>query len=258
MISIIIVSLNTKDDFLKTLNSIISQTEEVEVIGVDGGSTDGTTMEIKKNSKFFNKIIIEKDEGIYFAMNKGIKQASKEWIYFLNSGDIFYNDKTIKNIIEILKIYKKSDVVIGNSLVKRNNNIVTSKRSKIDDNTVNSCFSHQSTFTKRYLLEMYPFDTEFKYASDFNFFLKLFKLGKKFIYIDNFISINKYGGISDLNRIKVFLEFRKITMRENKNLVNLLKINLLILFNFFKKIIKITLPNLVIEKIIFLSKKNNN
>ena len=82
MISIIIVSLNTKDDFLRTINSIISQTKKVEIIVVDGNSTDGTVEEIKKHSQLFDEIIIERDEGIYFAMNKGIKKASKEWIYF--------------------------------------------------------------------------------------------------------------------------------------------------------------------------------
>ncbi len=258
MISIIIVSLNTKDDFLKTISSIISQTKKVEIIVVDGNSTDGTVEEIKKHSKLFDEIIIEKDEGIYFAMNKGVKKATKEWIYFLNSGDIFYDNKTLEDIIEILKRNKESDVVVGNSLVKRGDYIVKSARSEINNNTVNSCFSHQSTFTKKYLLKHYPFDTEFKFASDFNLYLKLFKLRKKFTYINKFISINKYGGISDTNRIKVFFEFKKIIVRQNKNWFNIFKINMIILFNLIKKIVKSILPNSTIEKIIFFLKKNKS
>ena len=177
---------------------------------------------------------------------------------FLNSGDVFYNNKTLEDIIDILKKNKKSDVVIGNSLVKRENYTVKSIRSKINNYTVNSCFSHQSTFTKKYLLKQYPFDTEFKFASDFNLYLKLFKLRKKFTYINKLISINKHGGVSDTNRIKVFFEFKKIIGRQNKNWFNLFKINIIILFNLIKKIIKLMLPNSIIEKIIFFLKRNKS
>jgi glycosyltransferase involved in cell wall biosynthesis len=259
MISVIVISLNTKDDFIKTINSIVTQTKKVEIIVVDGYSKDGTIEEIKKFSKYLNKIIIEKDEGIYFAMNKGIRMASNEWLYFLNSGDIFFDNTTLENIMNILIQNKKADVVIGNSLVKKKNYLVKSPRTKMNNNTVNSCFSHQSTFVKKDLLKQYSFDTKFKYASDFDFFLKLFKLNKKFLYIDQFISINKYGGISDINRIKVYLEFRNIIFNLNNNFFNLFKINSLIFINFLKKIFKLVLPNSLIEKIVFyLDKKNKS
>jgi len=259
MISVIVISLNTKDDFIKTINSIVTQTKKVEIIVVDGYSKDGTIEEIKKFSKYLNKIIIEKDEGIYFAMNKGIRMASNEWLYFLNSGDIFFDNTTLENIMNILIQNKKADVVIGNSLVKKKNYLVKSPRTKMNNNTVNSCFSHQSTFVKKDLLKQYSFDTKFKYASDFDFYLKLFKLNKKFLYIDQFISINKYGGISDINRIKVYLEFRNIIFMRNNNFFNLFKINSLIFINFLKKIFKLVLPNSLVEKIVFyLDKKNKS
>tara|TARA_X000001036_G_scaffold439117_1_gene489003 strand:+ start:3166 stop:3945 length:780 start_codon:yes stop_codon:yes gene_type:complete len=257
MISVIVVSLNTKDDFIKTINSIISQTKKVEIIVVDGHSKDGTVEEIKKISKSLNKIIIEKDEGIYFAMNKGIRMASNEWIYFLNSGDIFFENTTVENIMNILIQNKKADVVIGNSLVKKKNYLVKSPRTKMNNNTVNSCFSHQSTFVKKDLLKQYSFNTKFKYASDFDFYLKLFKLNKKFLYIDQFISINKYGGISDINRIKVYLEFKNIIFMRNNNFFNIFKINSLIFMNFLKKIIKLVLPTSLVEKIVFVLDKKN-
>ncbi len=257
MISVIVVSLNTKDDFIKTINSIISQTKKVEIIVVDGYSKDGTVEEIKKISKSLNKIIIEKDEGIYFAMNKGIRMASNEWIYFLNSGDIFFENTTVENIMNILIQNEKADVVIGNSLVKKKNYLVKSPRTKMNNNTVNSCFSHQSTFVKKDLLKQYSFNTKFKYASDFDFYLKLFKLNKKFLYIDQFISINKYGGISDINRIKVYLEFKNIIFMRNNNFFNIFKINSLIFMNFLKKIIKLVLPTSLVEKIVFVLDKKN-
>ena len=59
MISIIIVSLNTKTDFQNTINSVISQNEKLELIVIDGKSVDGTLDVIKKNSKLINLELIE-------------------------------------------------------------------------------------------------------------------------------------------------------------------------------------------------------
>tara|TARA_E500000178_G_scaffold81156_1_gene79427 strand:+ start:2897 stop:3676 length:780 start_codon:yes stop_codon:yes gene_type:complete len=257
MISVIVVSLNTKDDFIKTINSILSQTKKVEIIVVDGESTDGTIEEIKKISKYLNKIIVEKDEGIYFAMNKGIRMASSEWVYFLNSGDIFFENTTVENIMNTLIKNREADVVIGNSLVKKKKYLVKSPRTEMNNNTVSSCFSHQSTFVKKDLLKQYPFNTKYKFASDFDFYLKLFKFNKKFCYVDQFISINKYGGISDINRIKVYLEFKNVIFTRNYNFFNISKINGLIFINFLKKIIKLILPTSLIEKIVYIFDRKN-
>ena len=99
-ISIVVVSLNTKNDFVKTISSIEKQEyKNYEVIIVDGDSIDGTKNEIIKKKKIISKTIIEKDKGIYHAMNKGIKVSSGRWIIFMNSGDIFYNKKVLKKLI---------------------------------------------------------------------------------------------------------------------------------------------------------------
>jgi glycosyltransferase involved in cell wall biosynthesis len=96
-LSIVVVSLNTKNEFIKTIGSINSQVyKNYEIIVIDGDSSDGTVDEILKVKENFSNFIIEKDKGIYDAMNKGIRLSKGEWIFFLNSGDIFYN----KNILE--------------------------------------------------------------------------------------------------------------------------------------------------------------
>ena len=118
--SIIIVSLNTKDDFLKTLNSVIKQDYKLfEVIVVDGKSTDGTLEIIKRNKKHINKIIIEKDKGIYYAMNKGLAKIKNKWIIFLNSGDRFYNSKVLSKISKTMN-KRKTDIIVGRNVVDGN------------------------------------------------------------------------------------------------------------------------------------------
>ena len=82
MISIIVVSLNTADKFKNTIKSILKQTYNNYELIVDGDSKDATKNYIKKYYKYFNKIIIEKDNGIYDAMNKGIKKHLKNGYIF--------------------------------------------------------------------------------------------------------------------------------------------------------------------------------
>ena len=94
--SIIVVSLNTRLDFLATLKSIEKQTcKDYETIVIDGDSHDGTEEEILKNKNIISKYIIKKDKGVYDAMNKGIDIANGNWIIFLNSGDIFFDEKVL-------------------------------------------------------------------------------------------------------------------------------------------------------------------
>ena len=120
--SIIVVSLNTKKKLLKTLKSIYAQKfyhKKYEIIVIDGSSTDGTFEEVLKKKNKIDKLIIEKDSGIYDAMNKGIKHSKGEWIIFLNSGDLFYKNNILKKIYE-LKL-SKNDVIYGNTIVNNNN-----------------------------------------------------------------------------------------------------------------------------------------
>ena len=114
--SIIVISLNTKKEFLKTIKSIMNQTfKDKEIIIIDGFSTDGTINKINELKKNFSKVIIEKDKGIYDAMNKGLRLSEGEWILFLNSGDILFNSSTLENIFKKIKF--NSEIVFGNTII---------------------------------------------------------------------------------------------------------------------------------------------
>ena len=83
---------------------------------------------IKKFDLKINKLHVGRDNGIYFAMNKGIEMASKKWTIFMNSGDTFYRKNTLKNIRNLLK-NNKTDVLVGNSIVY-DGNIFLKRKSK--------------------------------------------------------------------------------------------------------------------------------
>ena len=90
-LSIITVVKNSESNIEKTIRSVIDQKyKNLEYIIIDGKSTDGTLELIKKYKDKVSLIISEKDEGIWDAMNKGIKLANGDIIGFLNSDDIYY------------------------------------------------------------------------------------------------------------------------------------------------------------------------
>lgn len=240
-ISIVIVSLNTKSFFLKTIKSIISQSyKNKEIIVVDGKSTDGTIEVITNMKKNFSNIIIEKDKGIYDAMNKGAYFASGEWIMFLNSGDIFYNNQVLANIFK--KSLMNKDVIYGDTLVKQKN-IKYLVPSSIFSKTVSVMpFCHQSVIVKTDIAKRNKFSLIYKYSSDFDFFLSCFAKNKKFHYIGLIMATVLAKGLSDNSRQKVYSENIKILTKYNYSFFIIAKLWLLKLFNFIKDCIKFILP----------------
>jgi glycosyltransferase involved in cell wall biosynthesis len=256
-VSIVVVSLNTKLFFLNTVSSIISQTyQNKEIIIVDGNSTDGTKKLIKKMKKNFKKIIIENDNGIYDAMNKGSKLASGDWIIFLNSGDIFYNKKTLSDIFNKY-ILKNVDIIYGNTLIQNNNINYIVKGSAFTKKTLFMPFCHQSTIVRSNILKTFKFSQKYKYSSDFNFFIKCFYNNKNFYNSNLIISKVVANGFSDKNRQKVYNENIQILKNFNYNYFLILHIFILKLTTLVKSFVKYILPNNLVEIILKLKYKKN-
>ena len=92
-VTIVTVTRNDAGNLLETIESVAAQTyQNREYIVIDGGSTDGTRELLTKYNNVIDGWVSEPDEGIYHAMNKGAQRATGEWVMFLNSGDLFFND----------------------------------------------------------------------------------------------------------------------------------------------------------------------
>ncbi len=102
-ISIITVCYNAEDTINDTIQSVLSQDyKDVEYIIVDGKSTDRTLEKIQ-SIKNGIKLISEKDQGIYDAMNKGISIASGDVIGILNADDVYKNSKVLTDVMDAFK-----------------------------------------------------------------------------------------------------------------------------------------------------------
>ena len=110
-LSIITVNLNNMEGLQKTCDSIISQTfKNFEWIVIDGGSADGSKELIEEYGSNISYWVSEPDKGIYNAMNKGIKVAKGEYLYFLNSGDYLFDSNALS---DVFLDNPKEDIVYG-------------------------------------------------------------------------------------------------------------------------------------------------
>lgn len=115
LISIIIPTLDAVDTIAECLVSISRQTYGfVEIVIVDGNSTDGTIEIIERFQKTMPiKYYSEPAHGIYDAMNKGIEKATGSYLYFLGSDDTIYDQNVLQEIAEIIKEGNEK-VIYGN------------------------------------------------------------------------------------------------------------------------------------------------
>lgn len=197
-ISIITVNYNDASGLERTINSVINQNSlDYEYIIIDGSSTDGSLEVIKKYQEKINYFISEEDSGIYNAMNKGIKVAKGDYLFFLNSGDHFYNTDVISKYIGFLQ---QEDLVYFNIEIKGNNSskIVSYPNILRFSDFYVGGICHQSVFIKKTLFETTGFyDEDLKIVSDWKFFiLALFKHNCSYKKIEETLSTYYLGGIS--------------------------------------------------------------
>lgn len=208
-ISIITVSFNDCENLERTIQSVLNQSYKTEYIVVDGKSSDETITMLEKYKSSIDQIIIEKDKGLYDAMNKGVRIASKEWLLFLNSGDEFHNDKIIENtLINNMNNFNEYEVIYGDTiLLKKNNKKKYLRSSNIRKIIYGMPFCHQSVFIKKEVHKKMLYETKYKFAADYNFFVQSYFKNIKFYKIESVISAIRQGGLSDVNRIPVLLEW---------------------------------------------------
>jgi len=243
-ISIITVVLNRKNQLEKTINSIISQTfKNYEIVIIDGGSTDGTLDVIKKYSDVISYWNSEKDNGIYDAMNKGLKVATADYIWFLNAGDEIYSINTIQKLTELNMM---PDIFYGDVqyIDTEGNNLGTRKLKKPPESfnwknlLKGMVVSHQSFIIKRDKAEFY--NLNYKYCADIDWMINSMKNCKEIYNTKIILSKFLTGGYSKRNIIKSNRERYKI-LRKN--------------FGFFKVIIVHIYLSILFIKYILSAKK---
>lgn len=199
LVTIVTISLNCKSSLEETISSVCSQDySRIEYIIVDGGSTDGSLSIIDSYNWCVDKTISEKDDGIYSAMNKGLKMASKnsDFITFLNAGDTFYDRFVISNLIYTAE--KRDGHFYGD--VVRSEDVISSPAKLTLSFLSTGMVCHQSIFFKTRVHSNNIYNTKYKIASDYELILRLVNSGERFSRLDFVVAKIEAGGVSGLCR----------------------------------------------------------
>ena len=202
LITVVTVALEAKTNLEKTIRSVAEQDyDKIEYLVVDGGSTDGSIDVIKQFSSVISKWVSEKDDGIYTAMNKGIRMASGDFVCFLNAGDVFVNSSIISKVVEAVRLLPAlPEIVYGNILVRKPTGELVERIAKAPCNSHRMYFCHQSAFVQLALLKHYSFDNRYKLSADLKFFKQCYKDNKHFYKLDFPVVIYDTNGLSHVNR----------------------------------------------------------
>mgnify|MGYP003290561507 CR=1 FL=1 len=214
-LTIITINLNNKSGLQRTAESIISQSEfsKVEWIVVDGNSVDGSIEIISKYNKYITICIIEEDSGIYNAMNKGIRIAHGEYLFFLNSGDCLYNSRVLENFLS-LKSFGRYDYYVGKMIFSDRENVkkILSPLNRVTLSSImKGTIAHPASFIKHTRFKNMQYDENYRIVSDLKHFLiDLVFNCASYMPLDFVISVFDNSGISSLQIEKVNEERRRM------------------------------------------------
>jgi len=215
LVSIITVVFNGEKYIEETIKSVIDQSyKNIEYIVIDGGSLDTTLHILKKYETEIDLLVSESDNGLYDAMNKGIRLATGEFIKFINADDLLE-----KNSIQIfISEYNK---------FKDNNCVFNSYLNRIDsEGNTKAIWTNSSKVLKGYAAFLHPswfvpmkiykkfglYSLKYPISSDYEYYLRLKKEGVCFSTIEEPLVSFRKGGVSNscdslADDYKIFLKY---------------------------------------------------
>lgn len=205
--SIITVTYNAAQWIEKTIQNVLGQTyDNIEFIVIDGKSTDGTIDIIKRYASKISFWISDPDRGLYDAMNKGLKKATGDYVWFINAGDKIYDKDTIRTIVETLEQKNISpDIIYGETAIyNKNDQFIGMRRLRAPEKLTWKSFkkgmlvSHQSFIARRAIAPLY--NPEYRFSSDFDWCVKCMKEARVIYNSHSILSQYLDGGISTANR----------------------------------------------------------
>jgi putative colanic acid biosynthesis glycosyltransferase len=184
-------------DLERTARSVTEQRDaSIEWIVIDGGSTDGSLDVIDAYSESIAYWQSEKDDGIYDAMNKGLARATGDFVLFLNSGDYFISDESLRIVAQAVSQLEQAPgmVLVGASYKFPHGQSMIQMPRRVEDHIYHSTpVTHQAVFFNRRIHQQYPYDTRFRNAGDYECMCQFFLRGESRTYIDRALVFSMRG-----------------------------------------------------------------
>ena len=223
-LSVITIVFNNVRDIERTILSVINQSySNIEYVVIDGGSADGTLEILNKYRPRISTVISEADNGIYDAMNKGLANATGDYVLFMNSGDEIYASDTVEMIFST---QPDADIYYGETeMFDENWKSLGQRRHKAPlqftwkDFKYGMSISHQAIYIRRAITTRY--DTNYKLSADIDWILRAAKNAKKIVNTNRYVAKYLVGGMSKKRHRKSLIERFHIFSNHYGSLPNL-------------------------------------
>lgn len=224
--SIITITYNASQWLERTILSVLSQSyPAIEYIIIDGASTDGTVDIIRQYASGIATWVSEPDKGLYDAMNKGLKRATGDYVWFINAGDTLYTADTVQKIAASLKkdvslpdiLYGQTMIVDAEGRQRGGRRLKAPERLTWKSFRMGMLVCHQSFIAKRELAPLY--NTEYRLVADYDWCIRCMQKARTIrntqLILSNFLE----DGLSSVQRKASLKERYRVMCRYYGTLV---------------------------------------
>jgi glycosyltransferase involved in cell wall biosynthesis len=202
LITVIMPTFNIADTLDRAIQSVLEQSyDNVELVILDGGSTDGTVDILRKHEDSIDYWRSQPDDGIYDAMNQGVDLARGSWLFFMGGDDVLVNN--LRRVVP--KLRSNKCIYYGDAYWPTRNRVYDGKFTWVKLTDRNIC--HQAIFYPAHVFDSYRYDIAYGVTADYDLNIKAWADGRfKFCYIGELVSIfNDAGGRSFVVTPEAFL-----------------------------------------------------
>jgi len=228
MLSIISLTFKNFEELKATYDSIYNLKDiNFEWVVIDGGFCEKTAAFVQSISDLKVTYIREKDEGIYDAFNKGVKNSEGDYVVYLNSGDVLIDQQYLSDAINLLS--SDPDVSFCHSNIIFHDEIAGKLKFKHKERSLAAGmpFYHQTLIVKKTVFETIGFfDTSFRIAGDYDWVMRMLKSDHKGHHFDCESVLMDGRGVSSTHELKSIQECkRSLKSNEMLSFSNFIHIN---------------------------------
>lgn len=194
--TIITCTYQAEKELERTLRSVLEQTyKDVEHLIVDGASTDATlrlaqayvTESQAQNNGHQVMLTSEPDNGLYDAMNKGLRHATGDYVLFLNAGDTFPSESTLIQVAACAEganvlpgvLYGDTDIVDNEGRFVRHRRLSPPKKLSWRSFMQGMVVCHQAFYARTDLAKKVPYQLKYRYSADVDWCIRVMKMAQK-------------------------------------------------------------------------------
>lgn len=222
-VSVVTVCFNEADTIARTVDSVLSQSHSnIQYVVIDGSSTDGTSEILRDYAQRIDTLVVEPDDGLYFAMNKAVRLAEGDIVYFLNADDHFFDSEVVTSAVQRFEGDHGLDILSGR-IAYFNAPLVDGmpyRRTRFDFANKLELYkrpnSQQCIFVRAELFNTVGiFNTAYRLCADYEWLIRAINMNCRLQFVNQCFAHVDYTGISWTENALRKREKRRIILRHS-------------------------------------------